>query len=148
MARESDHLECANRTQKTIVHLLADKAVHSPWLATTAFYKALHIVEAAFFNDPAIVHTSTHGERELILKRTRKYAKIAEHYGHLSRAATNARYLSGCASFDDYLSPDEVLDQILKHHLKQLENAARRFLKQPGNLVGIESAFSGDPSSA
>jgi hypothetical protein len=76
MASERDHIACANRTQKTIGHLLQDCATHSPWIATTAFYKALHVVEAVFANDSTVGHTPDHDQREQTLKRTRKYAHI------------------------------------------------------------------------
>lgn len=141
MANETDHIDCANRTQKTLAHLLSDKAVHSPWIATLAFYKAVHIVEAVFFNDRSIVHTSHHSDRELALKRTRKYEHIYRNYGPLYRGSQNARYLSGCRNFDDYLSPDEVIEILLKNHLKQIENSARKFLREPGELVGVETLF-------
>jgi len=49
MATESVHIAVANRTQKTIVRLLKDLTDSSPWIAITAFYKALHVVEAVFF---------------------------------------------------------------------------------------------------
>jgi hypothetical protein len=140
MANESDHIECANRTQKTIAHLLSDRATHSPWIATLAFYKAVHIVEAVFSNDRSIVHTSSHSDRENALKRTRKYENIYRNYAPLYRASQNARYLSGCANFDELLSPDEVVDKLLKHHLRQIENSARKILQSPSALVGIETA--------
>lgn len=51
MPTEAQHIASANRTQKTIEHLLADVATHSPWIATAAFYKALHIVEAVLVKE-------------------------------------------------------------------------------------------------
>ena len=143
MATESDHIACANRTQQTIAHLLADPAIHSPWIATTAFYKALHVVEAVLANDPAIGHSCDHLDREQTLKRERRYAHICRHYLPLARAATNARYLLSCSCFDDYLTPEQVVSQLLLHHLKQLDNSARKFLSPVSSaaLVGIETAF-------
>lgn len=143
MAKESDHIACANRTQQTIAHLLENPAVHSPWIATAAFYKALHVVEAVFANDAAILHSCDHLDREQKLKRQRKYSNICIHYLPLNRAATNARYLLSCSCFDDYLTPQQVIDRLLKHHLKQLEASARKFLTPiaAANLVGIETVF-------
>jgi hypothetical protein len=144
MASESDHIACANRTQRTIAHLLSDPAVHSPWIATAAFYKALHIVEAVFANDKSVGHSCDHLDREQKLKRERKYANICLHYLPLGRAATNARYLLSCNCFDEYLPPEQVIVRLLKHHLKQLEHSARKFLSPAASaeLVGIETAFS------
>ena len=141
MATESDHLACANRTQETIKHLLENPQVHSPWIATAAFYKALHIVEAVFANDRSIGHSSDHGAREFQLKRQRKYEHISKHYLPLSRASTTARYLVSVTCFDAYLSPDDVIEKLLKHHLKQVETSSQAFLKSPDALVSIDTAF-------
>lgn len=149
MATETNHIECANRTQQTIRHLLSDLATHSPWIATAAFYKALHIVEAVFSNDRAIQHTSNHGERDEAIKTTRKYHHLYRHYTPLYWASQNARYLLKCENFDDYMPLDDVPRKLLKHHLLQLEKSARKFLSSPELLVGIETAFGGpSPSGA
>lgn len=79
MPSEADHIACANRTQQTTALLLTNREAHSPWVAITAFYKALHVVEAVFANDRSIRHTSTHEEREAALKRERKYHNIYRH---------------------------------------------------------------------
>lgn len=143
MASEHDHIACADRTQLTIGHLLQNKAVHSPWIATAAFYKAVHIVEAVFYNDSAVRHTSDHDRREQALKNARKYAHIYTNYSILKRASTNARYLSECDSFDDYISPEKVIAKLLKHHLHQLETSARKHLSSDGaaNLSSILVLF-------
>ena len=137
MASESEHIDCANRTQKTIAHLLTDRNSHSPWIAVTAFYKALHVVEAVFYGNPSIRHAANHDEREKLLRHERKYEKIYHHYSRLKRASMNARYLSGCAVFDDYISPDDVVAKLLKHELLQLEKSATKFLSAGNTLEGI-----------
>ena len=139
MASENEHLECANRTHKTIEHLLADKNAHSPWVAIAAFYKALHIVEAVFANDRSVRNTSNHDEREHALKSARKYQHIYEHYSPLKRASLNARYLSEVSQFDCYLSPDDVVAKLLKHHLHQLEKSAGKFLTNAALLNSVAS---------
>ncbi len=143
MASEHDHIECANRTQQTIGHLLKDKQVHSPWIATAAFYKAVHIVEAVFSNDSAVGHTSDHDSRELALKSARKYQNIYRNYSVLKRASTNARYLSQCRAFDEYMSPDVVVATLLKHHLHQVETSAKKHLSKTGasSLTSITALF-------
>jgi hypothetical protein len=142
MASEKVHIECANRTQLTLRQLLADKETHSPWIAVTAFYKALHVVEAVFANDKSIRHTSDHSARERALKTVRRYEHIYKNYSHLYRASINARYLPHHACFDDFLSPDQVVDQLLKHYLRQVEATVRKLLTAPDVLVGIEAALS------
>lgn len=143
MAKEQDHIACANRTHSTIGHLLQDRATNSPWIATTAFYKAVHIVEAVFFNDAAIRHTSDHDRREDALKGARKYEHIYKNYAVLKRASTNARYLSECRAFDDYMGPERVVEILLKHRLHQLEVSAKRHLSADGaaSLLDILSLF-------
>ncbi len=132
LAKEEDHIACANRTQKTIGYLLPDKATNSPWIATAAFYKAVHIVEAVFSNDSSIGHTSDHDRREGALKSARKYEHIYKNYAVLKHASTNARYLSGCRAFDDYMGPDQVIEMLLKHRLHQIEVSAKRHLTTSG----------------
>ena len=77
MSSEADHLAAANLNQKTLAHLCQDVSVHGPWVAVVAFYKALHIVEAVFANDPDIRHCPDHGSRERVLKRKTSYQQIA-----------------------------------------------------------------------
>lgn len=143
MAKEHDHIECANRTQRTIGHLLTDKATNSPWIATAAFYKAVHVAEAVFSNDSAIGHTSDHDQREQALKSARMYEHIYKNYSPLKRASTNARYLSECKVFDDYMSPDTVVATLLKHHLHQVELSAKKYLSAIGakELASILALF-------
>ena len=72
MASEADHLAAANLNQKTLAYLCQDVSIHGPWVAVVAFYKALHIVEAVFANDPDIRHCTDHGSRERALKKKPK----------------------------------------------------------------------------
>lgn len=137
MANEEQHIAAANRTQNTIGHLLPHIDVTSPWVATTAFYKALHIVEAVFSNDRSIGNTADHGSRERKLKSVRKYENIVRNYMPLSRASIVARYLSSHPIFDEYLCPQDVVSQLLLHHLHQVESSAQRFLSNPEELLRI-----------
>jgi len=141
MASERTHIAVANRTQQTIAHLLKDSDCHSPWIATTAFYKALHIVEAVFANDRSILHTANHDDRAQKLKTIRKYENITKNYLPLFRASMVARYLSTHDSFDSYMPPAEVESKLLKHYLHQVESSSKKFLAQPDKLVEIEKAF-------
>jgi len=137
MAAEAEHIASANRIQLTIAHLLEKREQNSPWIATLAFYKALHIVEAVFANDKNIGHSSDHQSRERSLKKTRKYDHLAKHYLPLARASLVARYLPGHKVFEDYMLPDVVVSQLLRHHLRQIERSAKRFLRNPEKLADI-----------
>ena len=139
MASETAHLECANRTHKTIEHLLADLQTHSPWIATAALYKALHVVEAAFANDKSIQHTSNHDERGHKLKKVRKYEHVARHYFPLFRASQIARYLTDHDTFDAYMTPQQVKDKLLKHYLHQVEESCSKFLSDGSELTRARS---------
>ena len=88
---------------------------------------------------------TNHDEREKALKSARKYRHIYEHYSPLKRASLNARYLSEVSQFDDYLSPDEVVSNLLKHHLVQVEKSAAKFLKNPELLISADSLKIADP---
>jgi hypothetical protein len=121
---------------------LVDVDTHSPWLATAAFYKALHIVEAVFSNDRAIRHTNDQDEREKALKSNRRYEQVYKHYAQLKRASLNARYLPRRESFDSYLRPQQVVDLLLRHHLHQLEESAAKMLRDPSKLDRVVNAFS------
>ena len=84
------------------------------------------------YTTSAIGHTSDHERREQALKGARKYEHIYKNYAVLKRASTNARYLSECDVFDDYMSPDRVIEILLKHHLHQVELSAKRYLSSEG----------------
>lgn len=102
----------------------------------------MHVVESVFANDASILHTSNHDERENALKTTRKYEHIYRNYSPLKRASINARYLAQTKAFDAYLTPAQVVDELLKHGLHQIEESAVKFLKAPDKLMRIRSAFS------
>lgn len=141
MASEAIHIAAANRTQATIEYLLKDRDAHSPWIATAAMYKALHVVEAVFVNDRAVFHTSNHDDRANKLKTIRKYDNIAKNYLPLFRASMIARYLTGHDSFDIYMTPANVESQLLKHYLHQVEKSSKKFLTSPNQLREIGHAF-------
>lgn len=135
MPSEITHIQQAVRNQIAIDQLLgANGRIESPeWVATIAFYKALHIVEAVFSRDKAIAHRQTHERRLAILKQTRKYENICKHYEHLWRASLVARYLRvddgpAIKCFTDYLTVEQVRSEILGHRLRQVQRSAMRFL--------------------
>ena len=131
MASEADHIAAANLNQRTLGHLCQDVSVHGPWVAVVAFYKALHIVEAVFANDPEIRHCTDHGSREMTLKRKTKYEHIHRQYAPLSRAATIARYLHHSGkdyhSFFDDMDAGKIESELLFFRLHELEKSAAKF---------------------
>lgn len=100
------------------------------WIATVAFYRAVHLVEAAFAADPAIQHTWDHRARREALKKNLRYRDVNLHYAHLMRTSIIARYLSESAArkeqyakFTDYMSAEQVRKEIVGYRLRQLERA-------------------------
>ena len=152
MASEADHIAAANLNQKTLAHLCQDVSIHGPWVAVVAFYKALHIVEAVFANDPDIRHCTDHGSREMALKRKTKYEHINRQYAPLSRAATIARYLHHSGkdyhSFFDYLDASKIESELLHYRLHELEKSAAKFLTAPTQLSTIAQVRAAASSSA
>ena len=80
MPSKQVHLKQAEHNQALIDQLFALTDDFSDWITTAAFYKALHLIEALFTQDPEIRHTTTHADR---------YARLAHHHrrlGHAGRA--------------------------------------------------------------
>lgn len=132
MPSEDAHLEVALRNQEAIDYLSAEIGHFSAWVTTVAFYKALHIVEAVFANDPRIGHGQSHEARERHLKTNRRDGHIYKHYRPLWAASMVARYLESggkhYGSFSDYCDPEQVKSEFLSHRLRQIEKSASRFL--------------------
>ena len=130
MPNKDCHLKLARRNQVLIDHLLPKINDHSDWITTIAFYKALHIVEAIFQDDPRIQHGQNHEGRDSFLKANKKYQQIYKHYRPLWAASIIARYLENgsrsVSSFSEFLSPDRVKSEIFDHRLRQIENSAKK----------------------
>ena len=58
MSSYQAHLYQAKHNEGLLSELLTSLS-YKDWLITVAFYSAIHYVEAAFFNNPTIVHTDT-----------------------------------------------------------------------------------------
>jgi hypothetical protein len=145
MSNEADHIALANRFQVSIDFMLGDVHQCVEWLAVAAFYKALHVVEAAFYNDPAIMHTSNHGDRSKRLKSKRKYSPLFPSYNALWSASTIARYLqdrgSGhtYAQFSDFLPADQIRPRLLDRYLPVFETMSVQLITNPSSLVRYRS---------
>jgi hypothetical protein len=140
MPNEEAHLKAANHNQAVIALLLPRLDDFSDWVTTVAFYKALHVIEAVFANDPNIRHGIGHEHRERVLKTTPKYMNLYKFYRPLYSASIKARYLDDPAcNFAKILTPADVRNTILGHYLRQVEKSARTFLKQPNLLQSVDS---------
>jgi len=136
MPDKDAHLHMAERNGEAL-HYLKERHNDFPeWVTVTAFYKALHHVEAVFTADPNIRHTSDHSQRERMLKKNRRYSHIWEHYRPLIAASMIARYLRDndpgdpeyYATFTDYMSPDDVVASLVNHRLRQVQKSCDTLL--------------------
>jgi hypothetical protein len=142
MPDESAQLELANHNQELLAALLPRIDRFSDWVATVAFYKALHVVEAVFANDRNVQHGRDHDHREHCLKANPRYRKIYGHYRPLLAVSKRARYLhDGMTRFSDSFTPEDVVREVLRHDLHQVEVSAAKFLKHPERLVRVGSLW-------
>jgi hypothetical protein len=156
VAAELDHIELANRNHDTLVYLVDAAGAHSEWVATVAFYKAVHIVEAVFANRLR-EHSFGHDSRIHRLKNP-IFLDLFRPYRPLYAASLVARYLEDSSAkkfddkarpvqqyrcFSDYRSPKAVVDKLLKKRLQTLEQKSLQFLSQEGRakLKRIEHAI-------
>src|SRR5437870_4728789 len=92
MASKADHIALANKNHDVLLHLMARPVDFPEWITTTAFYKAVQIVEAVFAN-AKLRPSSNHTDRLNRLKRNPKFANLFPHYRALLSASCIARYL-------------------------------------------------------
>ena len=137
MASEADHLALANANHEMLMHLLPDASQFSAWIVTVAFYKAVHVVEAAFAHHMRR-HSTSHDNREKTLK-TPAYANIWRNYSHLYTASRIARYLEDrregkFTTFADYMDV-EAVKKPLRKRLYGVEQNAVAFLSDVGKAT-------------
>lgn len=140
MPSKEAHLAAARSNEATLRYLLAGGDEHLGWVASVAFYEALHIVEAVLAGDPhaTVHHTDDHKLRNKHLKSTNRYAQLWKMYRPLWEASLIARYLredSGSPThevFTTYMPRQTVEQLLLGHYLVQLKKAAARLLDEPG----------------
>lgn len=136
MPAKAAHLTLAHHNQDLLDHLVSTQLEKFPdWIATVAFYKAVHLVEA-LFDHHGYPHSINHEMRNEQIKGDNRYKNIFKHYFPLQTASRCARYLFNPfpgtpREFTDIYAPDDVQGKLLNHHLHQLENSVKRFLDPP-----------------
>jgi hypothetical protein len=155
VSRVDDHVALANRTHETLECLIAAGPKHSPWIATVAFYKALHVIEAMFAT-LSMRRSTSHDDRERQLRSQRRFDHIFKHYRSLQTTALIARYLSDTKgqafkSFEDYMPGSTVLSEVVHHRLQQVEVSATKLMAphSPAGLVrcsALPNVFAVAPS--
>lgn len=125
MASESVHIALSNRNQDFLEKLLAEPVPFSDWIATVAFYKAVHVAEAVFAcKEPAASqHSTDHSKRNHLLKTS--YPQIWTYYSLLYRASRIARYLefqgANHSTFSSFMSHGRVVSVLLETNLLGVE---------------------------
>ena len=108
---------------------------HPEWVATIAFYKAVHLVEAVLACDRS--HSNSHKDRADRIKRNRHLNSIFSSYRMLMTASMVARYLSdndgkddACyEQFEDFIPLKEVETQLVNRYLAHIENVVQKVLQ-------------------
>ena len=140
MPNERSHLSLANHNQDLLDRLLAEVDQFPDWTTTVAFYKALHVVEAAFACENPARHGVNHSTREHLLKNDRRYEHIYRHYRPLFAASMVARYMQdNQTDFTKYMTPSDVVEKLVKHRLHEVEKSVLKKLRNPDQLVTIAS---------
>ena len=109
-------------------------------MATVAFYKAVHLVEAVFKVQDGTDSTSHH-EREAALKRSSKLKTLFPDYQALLTASRIARYLQAdqkvprFSGFTDYLTAEEVKQVLVFTRLFRLEQKLIGFMTDEGRAA-------------
>ena len=132
MASEVDHIALANRNHNTLMFLLTKHHDHPEWIATIAFYKAVHIAEAVFHSRWKY-DSKNHDDRRDRIKRMlpRKYF---QHFESLYQKSRVARYLQDSSTstpyyrFSDHITPDDVVRELIAKRLVTLEQMSLEFL--------------------
>lgn len=140
MATEPEHIALANRNHEALLYLMQEPQRFPEWIATIAFYKAVHVVEAVFSQQTNIRTSASHDERLRSLKIPR-FKEIFTHFRVLHNASSIARYLrdresrTDYSSFTDYIAADKVVDKIVNGRLRPIEQHAIKFLSAAGKQM-------------
>jgi hypothetical protein len=110
----------------SIVH----DAAYADWMATVAFYAAVHAVEAMFAKDG--FHSTNHQIRIETLTRVNKYQQVWRHYSPLYNAAMVSRY--DCSG---WLPAQDVINILIRRHLISLEQSVMQVARIRPNLPQI-----------
>jgi hypothetical protein len=147
MPSKEAHVVAAIENQRVIDYLCERIDDHPGWVVTVAFYKALHLVEAAFAGESAgSAHTDDHKTRNATLKKTKRYSHIWKYYQPLWVASLIARYLRENEQaptydvFSGYMPSSVVRDKALGHYLRQIEKSVGDLLGDPDYLTGQPTA--------
>ena len=138
MASEQNHVALANRNHLLLVELIAAQK-HSEWIATVAFYKAVHLVEAVFAYKHSR-HSNSHTERLGWLKIDHAIGSCFGAYRSLMNASLVARYLDsgesgGVSTFESFMPLNDVIATLVYGKLVKVERTILSNLSGPSQKL-------------
>ena len=125
MAASQNHIALANKNQDALEFV--SRGTHDEWIATIAFYKAIHLVEAACRNLGS-KHCHSHKTRLELMQVKMELKPIYGHFRVLYQASCVARYLHNhdskmdYRSFGDYISSGQAYKLLVEGRLKSVED--------------------------
>lgn len=129
MATEATHLKKAASNHAFLESLGDD---YPDWLATVAFYTAVHLVEALFARKHTPSHS--HGDRNRTLKQ--RYPAIWQDFRPLYSVSKLVRYS------DYWLSATKARNELIAKRLVSVEKLVRQELGLPLNQVAKSAVSS------
>jgi len=134
MPNEAQHLDTAFKNKNAMSFLLTQAEKFPEWVAVTAFYSALHIVDAGLYNKYD-EHGRTHLERNQIIKK--KNPPLWKFYKRLYDASIIARYLQDDAgsvhlNFLSVYPIENVREKIAKEFLEKVILQTHHMLSATG----------------
>lgn len=147
MAGPNAHLSKAVHNIKTIAFLFTGTN-KKDWIATVAFYAALHIVDAVLYHNNRGLqrHGQTHNYRERLVKYNPKFQHMWTFYWSLHNESVVARYLQlERTPIDTHIDfdvrmPDDKLGPFLKAKLGGLIQSTEGLLPRDKKQV-LQDAY-------
>lgn len=109
-------------------------ATHHDWIATVAFYTALHAVDAAIAFH-GVEDITDHGARKHILIKTNTLKQVCRHFLPLYDISRTVRYMADPTS---WIRPDRIDAEILAGHLYPIEQSVCKLIGQQLDLPLIQ----------
>jgi len=130
MPDEKQHIQWALHNID-VIQYLHEKPLFCDWVATVAFYAALHIVDAVLHHQETVYrrqHGFAHDQRRNILRQSGKYKGLYANYSKLRTHSQIARYLQlsrgGAMFFQQYMTFEQVTAVLLQQQLKTIMQLA------------------------
>ncbi len=134
----SAHVSAATRAAKAIECLRAEEEKkHQQWIATIAFYEALHWIEAVTAALGVRDRPTSHGQRTDLLSTNAKLRPYANPHEKLLNASLIARYLTDDSgvTVEHYFNRSGVLYSILSDWLYKVRAQAKKDLGEAGHAA-------------